>query len=293
MEQKHMDAELFAEAIEYELLTQAVYQAILNAEGAENIEVMHNREVTGRSGVAHQVDVSWRFRQAGIDHHVLVECKNFGTAITLEKVRNLFAVIHDIGNCQGIMVTKTGYQQGVVQFAEHYGIGLKLLRKPTDKDWEGRIKDIQVRMHILTLATSPEKAPRVELCLTADDPEELNIALAHKEFDPRVAPDMVFVNAEGVPITEQFRYWLPRQLAGGGNTAGGPFTKQIPLTDHFILVNTKDGKTRIVKVAGLTVQYHYEEQNIPDLVIAGEQVVQAILRDFNTGEVEHVRRRTD
>lgn len=113
-----MNANLYAEAIEYELMTQSVYQAILLEKGAQNIEVKHNLVLEGRSGVKHQIDVIWRFKQAGVIHTVIVECKNYSSAITLEKVRNIFAVAHDIGNCQAIMVTKVGYQDGSARFAE-------------------------------------------------------------------------------------------------------------------------------------------------------------------------------
>jgi len=37
-----MDANLFAAAIEYEQLTQAIYQTILREEGEKSIEVKHN-----------------------------------------------------------------------------------------------------------------------------------------------------------------------------------------------------------------------------------------------------------
>ena len=77
-------------------------------EASHNIQVEHNVDVTGRSGVAHQIDVFWRYKHAGVEHTVLIECKNYASNLTLEKVRNLFGVIHDIGNAQGLIVTKTG-----------------------------------------------------------------------------------------------------------------------------------------------------------------------------------------
>jgi len=103
-----MDAAIYAEAIEYELLTRQIYESILQSEGSKSIDVKHNVSIAGRSGVEHQVDVYWEFKQAGLTHRVLIECKNYASNLTLEKARNFFAVVHDIGNCRGIMVTKTG-----------------------------------------------------------------------------------------------------------------------------------------------------------------------------------------
>ncbi|MGA9213755.1 MAG: restriction endonuclease, partial [Methylocella sp.] len=141
-----MDADSYKEAIEYELLTQAIYKTILANDGVNTVKVRHNVSLTGHSGVEHQVDVYWDFKQAGITHRVLIECKNYASNLTLEKARNFFAVVHDVGNCAGIMVTKTGYQSGAAAFCKYYGLTPKLLRKPDEKDWEGRVKTIHINM---------------------------------------------------------------------------------------------------------------------------------------------------
>ena len=114
-----MDKDLYTQAIQYEQLTQAIYQAILQKEGINNIQVEHNVDLKGRSGVKHQIDVLWRFKLAGVEHKVLIECKNYASSLTLEKTRNFFAVLHDIGNANGLIVTKTGYQSGAAKFANH------------------------------------------------------------------------------------------------------------------------------------------------------------------------------
>ena len=81
-----MDAATYRKAIEYELLTRAIYESVLHQEGVRNVEVKHNVDLVGRSGVAHQIDVLWEFVQAGITHRVLIECKNYSSNLTLEKL---------------------------------------------------------------------------------------------------------------------------------------------------------------------------------------------------------------
>ena len=284
---------MYAEAVEYEKFTQSVYQAILRKENSGNVSVEHNLDIKGRSGVAHQIDVSWRFRRATVEHHVLIECKNYASDITLEKVRNFFAVLHDIGNCQGIMVTKTGYQKGVVDFAKYYGIGLKLLRKPIAGDWAGRIKDIHINMIAIGVVSSAENAPRVEMFFPANTPQAIKDALEKGELTFAQGPDMVFLNARGEPITEEFRHWLPKSIADIGNGAGGPYTKTISLSEHHIRCVDKTGTPHLVKVEGIKITYHLEELDVREVVIAGEEVVDAILKDFNSGEVEHIARKAD
>jgi len=286
-----MDAKLYAASVEYEKLTQAVYQAILAKEGVKGIDVEHDLNIAGKSGVEHQVDVSWRFRQATVEHHVLVECKSYSSAITLEKIRNLYAVLQDIGNCRGLIVTKTGFQSGVVKFAEYYGIGLKLLRAPTDEDWEGRVKDITVKIHAIALATSPDKCPKVTAILGLETQKELDLLnqeMADGKYTMTEGPDLVFVDSSGVPITEELRWWLPQQLKGDGCGEGGPYEKKIKLEGHFLELRASDGDSRCVKVRGVKVVYYYETIDTREFTNAGAEIVDSILKDFSSGEIEHV-----
>ncbi|PPS23397.1 hypothetical protein BVY10_28080 [Pseudomonas amygdali pv. morsprunorum] len=51
---------------EYEKVAQQVYQAILASDEVETMEVLHNVQITGRSGVAHQIDVYWSYLKDGV-----------------------------------------------------------------------------------------------------------------------------------------------------------------------------------------------------------------------------------
>jgi hypothetical protein len=216
--------------------------------------------------------------------------KNYSSAISLEKVRNFFAVMHDIGNCQGLMVTKTGYQSGVEQFAAYYGIGLKLLRKTTDQDWAGRVKNIKVNVQMVGLDTSLEKVPRATLVISGDVDAETKDAITNKRFIPSAGADLIFVDAEGIPLTEEMRWWLPKTLAKEKKPVGGPYQKAIPLENHYVELKDAGGVAHRVKVAGLTVEYHYVVKDTREFTIAGEEIVKAILKDNVTSEVEHVHR---
>jgi hypothetical protein len=60
---------------DYERLTQEVYSELLKVQGFPDINVQHNICITGKSGVKHQVDVFWEFKQAGALHKTIIECK--------------------------------------------------------------------------------------------------------------------------------------------------------------------------------------------------------------------------
>ena len=121
---------------EYEKLTREVYEEILRTDGFDTILVKHNVNLAGKSTQKHQLDVYWEFKVVGLVHRVAVECKNYTSTITVGKVRDFAAALDDIGNIQGIFITKTGYQKGAKVFADHKGIALKMLREPTAEDLE-------------------------------------------------------------------------------------------------------------------------------------------------------------
>lgn len=286
-----MEQDLYQQAIEYELLTQSIYQRILAKEGDDKTRVLHNEKIKGKSGVEHQVDVLWRHKKAGIEHIVLFECKNYSSALTLEKVRNFFAVLHDIGNCQGVMVTKTGYQSGAAVFAKFYGISLKLVRKPIEADWEGRVKTIKVDFEVNALVSSPERPVAVATHMVALDEAQVQRISALRESNRLGIGDpakMQFYNSAREPVDEVLGWWLPRQLPG--TTAGGPYEAKIPLTDKYILVNPGEQDEELIMVSHLDVIYYLEQIDRREIAVHGEDIVKAILKDFESGEIEHIHR---
>lgn len=287
-----MDAKMYVEAIEYELLTQAIYTDILAREGISTANVQHNVSIAGRSGVEHQVDVYWEFKQAGITHRALIECKNYASNLTLEKARNFFAVVHDIGNCVGIMVTRTGYQSGAAAFCKHYGLALKLLRKPTETDWEGRINKIHINM-TPRVPVSNETHPIVcSLYLhPASDEQEVRLKSASEQSPELVhaTPSMRFLGKDGQPITEELRWWIPRQLNVLEREDGGPYKQPVELTDHYISADLGNG-IELVQVISVVIDYYVETLPSHQIVFDATETVSAILKNFESGEWEHVHR---
>jgi hypothetical protein len=134
--------------IEYEKFTQDIYQSLINEEGL-TINVQHNVRLQGKA-TKHQIDVFWEYKIAGVNNKVAIECKNYNREISIGKVRDFHGVLFDIGNINGIMVTKKGYQKGAKDFAELHGIKLIILREPIDDDWKGRIKIIETTIEAIT-----------------------------------------------------------------------------------------------------------------------------------------------
>ena len=287
-----MDADLYKEAIEYERLTQAIYQEILAKEGVNTVKVEHNVSLAGRSGVEHQVDVYWEFKQAGIAHRVLIECKNYASNLTLEQARNFFAVVHDVGNCTGIMVTKTGYQKGAAAFCKHYGLSLKLLRRPTEEDWKGRIKSVHINL-IPRVPVSTKEHPIVcNLHIRPNSKEQearLKQAIAINPNLVQASPSLRFLGKDGEPITEELRWWLPRQLNVLKLKDGGPYKQPVELAEHYISADLGNG-VELIQVIGVVIEFYVETLEPHEIISDASNTVSAILKDFDSGEVEHIRR---
>ena len=129
---------------DYENFTQDVYQSLINAQGIGTIKVQHNLKIKGKSGQKHQIDVYWEYVIAGVKHCAAIECKNYNKEVSVGRVRDFYGVLSDIGNINGIIVSKEGFQKGAIDYASHYGINLKELREPKAEDWKGRIRSIEI-----------------------------------------------------------------------------------------------------------------------------------------------------
>lgn len=130
-DQYFMDADT-----KYELLAKSIYERLIEEDGL-TIEVQHDAKIQGKAN-EHQIDVYWEYQIAGIIHRVAIECKNYNSKVSIGKVRDFSGVLTDIGNINGIMISKKGFQKGAKDYASYYGINLKELRQPNDSDLEGK-----------------------------------------------------------------------------------------------------------------------------------------------------------
>jgi hypothetical protein len=132
----------------YEALTEEVFRRLL-AQQALCADVVRDSKVEGR-GATHQIDVLFRFRAAGMDYLTIVQCKDWGSAVKQEQVFAFHTVLQDIpGQPRGVMVARSGFQEGARDYARHHGIQLYELRAPKDEDWEGLIREIRLDLRFL------------------------------------------------------------------------------------------------------------------------------------------------
>ncbi len=128
---------------DYERFVQNVYQMLSDAEGKKSIKVERNVKLKGISGQEHQIDVYWKYKQAGIIHEIAVECKLYKQNVGVGKIRDFQSVLTDVPGLRGVFATKSGYQSGAKRIAQTYNIGLLVIREPEERDYDWKTMKVK------------------------------------------------------------------------------------------------------------------------------------------------------
>ena len=268
---------------EFELLTQKIYQKLVNNDVLKPTKVQHNVKLKGNSGCEHQIDVYWEYEIAGNLHRVAIECKNYNTKVKVGGVRAFYGVLKDLNNVNGIMVSKQGYQKSALEFAAHYGISLKQLRRPRADEVIG---EVNMKSHLCLrhrvflidegwIADHNFDIERLRQFYASFQVKKSKYWLSATHF-PIETKDHIIRDSSGNQISsiEELERQLPEQLAS-------------PITFSFEdgwLESKHWGPVRIKEVK-------FEEENkIQEIIInlAAEDFVEAILEDALCGKMDYV-----
>lgn len=100
---------------DYEYFVGVIQQSLINAEGIshlKNINIEVNKKLEDRNGILRQFDVYWEFNLGGYDYKSVIECKDYASTVTIEKIDAFIGKTQDIPGLRLIYATKTGYQSG-------------------------------------------------------------------------------------------------------------------------------------------------------------------------------------
>ena len=103
-------------------------------------EVKHLDALDGLDGT-YVMDVTARFRLAGMDFLILFECKRHRDPVKRSDVQVLLAKLQSIGAQKGVVVAATGFQRGALEFAKAHGIACVRL---VDEAWTYLTRDTAV-----------------------------------------------------------------------------------------------------------------------------------------------------
>ncbi|WP_180110789.1 restriction endonuclease [Acinetobacter sp. YH12098] len=140
----------------YELFVQSLYQAILQSEllsGQKNIEVETNKLLVDKNGTERQFDIYWEYSLGGFLYKTVIECKDYASKISIDKIDSLLGKLQDFPELRGVFATKVGYQSGAEIKANNNNIELLIVRQQNDSDWEDEdgtplIREINIGMTV-------------------------------------------------------------------------------------------------------------------------------------------------
>lgn len=112
----------------YERLTRRVFETLLAQQSVKNLRVEHDIKLQGLTN-EHQIDVYWEFETGGITYRTVVECKDKTKPVEKQTLHALWTTLQDLpGQPRGVVVARSGFQEGAERFAKAHGILLYELR---------------------------------------------------------------------------------------------------------------------------------------------------------------------
>ena len=102
-----------------------VKSLILEQLGNSRIKINHRAKIRGRrSGMDHEIDISFVIDVAGTRILVILECKAYKRPVSVDDVLEFAARLDDIAAQKGILVATSGFTAGAKRHAESRGIAL-------------------------------------------------------------------------------------------------------------------------------------------------------------------------
>jgi len=144
----------------YEVFVASLQEAILNSEYKNihtNIIVEHNKKIIDNCGIERQFDVYWEYELGGLTYKTVIECKDYNSKITVDKIDSIIGKIKDIPDLKPVFATKKGYQSGAEKKARKNNVELLIIREQNESDWIGKdgtpyIKKVSVNYKIISSA---------------------------------------------------------------------------------------------------------------------------------------------
>ncbi|WP_118976519.1 restriction endonuclease [Taibaiella koreensis] len=264
--------------IEYEKLTQEIYQGLLKEEGLTT-QVRHNVKVKGKS-TTHQVDIYWEYAIAGIKHKVAIECKNYNKRISKNIIASFNSILNDIGNTNGIIVTKVGFQKGAKEFANFYGINLVELREPKAEDWQGRLKVLKTNVQTIGFNVKKWSVELDYEWCKANIPEDkldsIKVVISGMNYEIWVYDD----KGEGLKNFQQLQDGLPYDE---NNLIDN---KYVHMFENGYIKSENFGS---VKIIGVHMVYDTLVEKFV-WVTDSEKITKAILKDVATGDMKFIKK---
>lgn len=155
---------------DYEIFVQNLQQAMLDSEKfseQKTIKIERNKKIEDNFGIEREFDLYWEYELAGVVYKTVIECKDYASRVSIEKIDALIGKIRDIPDLKPVFATRTGYQSGAEQKAKSNRIDLLIVREQRDDDWidkEGNslIREININITVDSCPRITDFRPRID-----------------------------------------------------------------------------------------------------------------------------------
>lgn len=278
---------------EYEDFVGTIQQSLINAEGIshlKNIKVEVNKKIEDRNGVLRQFDVYWEFNLGGYVYKTVIECKDYASTVTIDKIDAFIGKTQDIPGLRLIYATKTGYQSGAQKKAGQHKIDLLLIREGIDEDWTAPDGTPLVKtIHLNIIAISPPNitsfSPFVDASWLESQPD-LDVDKINNKFSMMLNNE-VFISNDVTGVRFSL-YDLANSLAGKiPDIKYGEGTYSEELHDSYLESADEDLR---VKLRGYKLSYVYHEPAKVTSVIDYSKELLGIVQNYSSGDKQMVFR---
>ncbi|KFB89747.1 restriction endonuclease [Serratia grimesii] len=276
---------------EYENFVGAIQQSLINAEWIshlKNIKVEVNKKIEDRSGILRQFDVYWEFNLGGYVYKTVIECKDYASTVTIDKIDAFLGKTQDIPGLRLIYATKTGYQSGAQKRAEQHKIDLLIIREGVDEDWTAPdgtplIKTINLNITAISPPNITSFSPFVDASWLESQPD-LDVEEINNKFSMTLNNE-VFISNEVTGVRFSL-YDLANSLAGKiPDIKYGEGTYSEELHDSYL--ESADGELS-VKLGGYKLSYVYREPAKITSVIDYSKELLGIVQNYSSGDKQMV-----
>ncbi|HEI8004604.1 TPA: restriction endonuclease [Morganella morganii] len=276
---------------EYEEFVGAIQQSLINAEGMshlKNIKVEVNKKIKDRNGIERQFDVYWEFNLGGYDYRTVIECKDYSSTVTIDKIDAFIGKTQDIPGLRLIYATKTGYQSGTQKKAEQHKIDLLIIREGVDEDWTAPdgtplIKIINLNIVAISPPRITSFSPIIESSWLESQPGLTAEEISNK-FS-RLLNNEVFISNEvsGIrfslfDLANSLTDKVPDIKYGNG-------TYSEELNDSYLESANKELR---IKLRGYKLSYKYcEPEGVTSVIDYSEELL-GIVQNYSSGDKQMI-----
>lgn len=218
---------------DYEQFVANLHKSLLDSEPLglhKNIKIELNKKIHDNSGNIREFDLYWEYELAGITYKTIIECKDYNSYISVEKIDALIGKIRDIPDLKPVFATKKGYQRGAQKKAQQNRIELLIVREQNNTDWEGKIREICINLHIQSPAKIISFDPRINGIWVKENTQiDISKPFRLNDMTNRIIIEDLDANAI------YSLYDLEQKLAPFGNNQAGNFIKEETFKNAFLI----------------------------------------------------------